>query len=282
MGSQVIKRSCATAVLVVASMVCASASAQSAAGQGAAAPRRFNSLDAILKPTASGAIEQVKREQISLVRESVLKDLALIMGAQAGLSDRSREIFSVLDARQKDLDKRFQFNQLVLGQNVLPPVISESRDVVALEATAMRVAGIVYRIDEPARFALPTPTWRDWLYLGLDTNAVQSQQLDSQVLPQNEHEQAYWERMVRQGYETGRAQAQAAFDANLAMLERVYSGMRRFYELVQRGMVSAPVIATATDIMQREDPNTISVGNTVFRITSSADFAQPGQWVPLE
>ena len=269
-------------LLVMGCLMASVSNAQQVQSVSSEASVRFNSLDSILKPSTDGVIRPAQRDQISLVRESVLKDLALIIGAQAGLSDRSREILAVLDKRQKELDKRFQFNRLVLGQNVLPPSISESRDVVALEASAMRVAGVVYRIDEPARFALPTPTWRDWLYLGLDINPPQPQQIDVQVLPQTPQEQAYWERMVRQGYEAGREQAQASFDANLNLLERSYSGMRRFYELVQRGMVTPPVIASATEIMQREDPHTVSVGNTIFRITAGADFAQPVAWTPLE
>jgi len=241
-----------------------------------------NSLNALLNPSASMGVKAVDREKISLVRETILKEAALLLGARAGLSDRSKEIFAEVDAKQGKLDARFRFNELVLGNNVLPPVISESRDVVALESTAMRVAGIVYRIDEPGRFSLPTPTWRNWIYIGLDPTPVQSSSIESSNLPQNEAEQAYWEQIVKSGYAMGRSQAQAAFDANFALLERAYGGMRRYYDLWQRGMVTAPVIATATELMQRDDPNTISVGNTVFRITSQTDFTQPGGWIPLE
>lgn len=283
MGPDMLRRSSIVLLALMSAGAFAQPVSAPAVATSVAAPVQFNSLDSILKPSApGGVIQSTQKEQISLVRETILKELALILGAQAGLADRSNEIFAILDSRQKELDRRYQFNRLVLGQNVLPPIISESRDVVALEATAMRVAGIVYRIDEPARFALPTPTWRDWLYLGLDINAARHQQVDAQAMPQNPQEQAYWERMVRQGYEAGRAQAQAAFDANLALLERGFNGMRRFYELVQRGMVSPPVIASASDIVMREDPNTISVGTTVFRITASADFSAPSGWTPLE
>jgi defect-in-organelle-trafficking protein DotC len=260
----------------------AAASLPAAAQDAAPTYPAHNSLDSVLRPSGGAVVQPVQRDQISLVRESVLKDLAFVLGAQAGLADRSREIFSILDMRSKALDARFQFNRLVLGQNVLPPVISESRGVVALDAASMVVADVVYHIDEPARFALPTPTWRNWLYLGLDINPPEPKRIDAQVLPQNAQEQAYWERIVRQGYEAGRDQAQATYDANWHLLERTYGGMRRFYELVQRGMVTAPVIATASEILQRHDPNTVSVGNTVFRITANTDFSQPSGWIPLE
>lgn len=264
-------------------MLVLSASAMANTSLSPTTPPKGNSLDALLKPTsAQSAIKPVDREKISLVRETILQETALILGARAGLGDRSREIFSMLDARGSSLDKRFMFSSLVIDNNVLPPVISESKDVVALEAAAMRVAGMVYRIDEPARFALPTPTWRNWLYLGLDSSPLDVKTINSQNLPQNAEEQAFWERQVRQGYEAGRAQAQAAFDANLALLERTHEGMRRYFDLWKRRMVTAPTIATASELVQREDPSTIAVGTTVFRITAPTDFTTPSGWVPLE
>jgi len=109
----------------------------------------------------------------------------------------------MLDARAADLDRRFNFGRLIIGNNVLPPVISESRDVVALDSTVMRVAGIVYKIDEPARFAMPTPTWRNWLWIGLDSSAVRPPDLVGS-LPANDQERRYWSQMVQDGYELGK------------------------------------------------------------------------------
>jgi hypothetical protein len=47
-------------------------------------------------------------------------------------------------------------------------------------------------------------------------------------------------------------------------------------------MVSAPVIATSTDVALRDDPNTLIVGNTVIRIMVPADFVEKtSNWRPL-
>lgn len=235
-------------------------------------------MDAILGLGSSGANSS---DRVGYAREQILKEAATALGARAGLADRSRELMAVLDSRAAGLDARYNFNPLVIGASVLPPVISESRDVVALESTAMRVAGAVYHIDEPARFAMPTPTWRDWLYLGLDPSVVNLPSLGSNA-PTTAAERQLWERLVKDSYEQGKAQAQAVFDSNLALLERVHSGMRRYFDLWQRGMVSAPIIASATDLVVREDPNTIAVGNTLYRITAPTDFRAHQQWTPLE
>lgn len=235
-------------------------------------------LEGILNIGSTSSSEQ---NQVAYVREQVLREAATALGARAGLADRSKELLAILDTRIANLDQRYNFNPLVIGNSVLPPVISESKDVVALEATAMRVAGAVYRIDEPARFAMPTPTWRDWLHVGLDSAAVAVPSLGANG-PNTSAERELWKRVVKESYELGRTQAQAVFDANLALLERVHAGMRLYYDLWHRGMVSAPIIATSSDIQVQEDPNTISVGNTLFRITAQTDFRPHQQWTPLE
>jgi len=220
-------------------------------------------------------------EKLSAVREMTLREVGGALGARIGFSERSREILALLDKRAAELDARFNFGRLVIGNNVLPPVISESKDVVALDSTVMRVAGIVYRIDEPARFALPTPTWRNWLWIGLDASPVSQPDLIGS-LPANDQEKKYWTQMVMNGYELGRKQAQEVFDLNMSTLERTYVGMRRYYDLYARGVVTAPIIATASSIVRNEDPNTIAVGDTVFRIMAPSSFTNHSEWKPLD
>lgn len=221
------------------------------------------------------------QEKLSAVREMALREVGQALGARIGFAERSREILRLLEQRAGDLDTRFDFGRLVIGNNVLPPVISESRDAVSIESAVMRVAGIVYRIDEPARFAVPSPTWRNWLWMGLDSAPVLPPDLTGS-LPSTPEEQAYWSRMVQEGHALGRQQAQETFDLNMAMLERTYAGMRRYYDLWNRGVVTAPVIASAEQLMRFEDDNTVAVGDTVFRITAPAGFTRPQEWQPLD
>lgn len=228
-----------------------------------------------------GSNQVAERDRIGYAREQILREAATALGARAGLSDRSKELSAVLDTRAAELDGRFNFNPFVIGASVLPPVISQSRDVVALEAAAMSVAGVIYHIDEPARFAMPTPTWRNWLYIGLDLTQVVVPTLGTNG-PANPAEKELWQRTVKESYEFGRIQADSVFSANLAMLDRVHSGMRLYFQLWQRGMVSAPIIAQNTDLIVRQDPNTIAVGNTMYRITAPTDFRTHQKWIPLE
>lgn len=230
------------------------------------------------KPTGS--------DPISIVREEVLKEAAITLGARQGLRAKSCAVKTEIEARRVELDRKFRFSDLMMGRGVLPPSISEARDSVALDATVMRVASRVYHLDEPARVVDLPPTWRDWLYVGLSTDScsapVTIETVPEQVRPRNSAEEAYFRDQVARSYAMGRRQAHDIFSLNLARLERAYLGMRRYFDLYGRGMVSAPVIATSTDVVKRDDPNTLIVGNTVIRITVPVDFVDsPQAWVPL-
>lgn len=223
---------------------------------------------------------------LSVVRESALREAATTVGARQGLRDKSCAIRAEIDAQRAALDKRFRFSDLMMGRGVLPPVISEARDSVSLDATVMRVASRVYHLDEAARVIDIPPTWRDWLLVGLSPDScsgvVSSSDISEQLKPKNSIEEAFFRSVVTRSYAAGQSQAKSVLEDNLARLERSYSGMRRFYELYQRGMVSAPVIMTSTDVVKRDDPNTLIVGNTIIRITVPVDFVEKvDEWKPL-
>ena len=225
-------------------------------------------------------------QAISIVRETALREVALTVGAQAGLKSRSCEIAVAVHKESDQLDARFRFNSLMMGAGMLPPVISEARDTVARERTVMRIASIAYRFDEPAMLVDTPPTWRNWLYSGLDVAQCSAPttlpSLSSQLRPQNDVERRFVKTELEKAFAAGRQQAQNIFDANLARLERTHRGMRRYFELFERGMVSAPQIVSATDVVSLDDPNTMIVGNTVIRIARDSGFVvRDEEWKPL-
>lgn len=267
------RRKLAVTALSLAALACATATAHAQ-----------ESVDRLMGKVGSGA---TAAEQLSLVRESALRDTAMTLGARQGLQDRSCAIRKEMDAKRIDLDRRFRFADLMMGRGVLPPVISEARDAVALDATLMRVASRVYTLDEPARIVDIPPTWRDWLLVGLTGDVcgqvvADASGLAAQLKPQNAREEAFFRSVLAQSYAAGVRQADEAFSDNVARLERAYSGMRRYFELYQRGMVSAPVVVASTDVVKRDDPNTLLVGNTIIRITVPVDFVENSErWKPL-
>ncbi|ADP20115.1 MULTISPECIES: type IV secretory system conjugative DNA transfer family protein [Achromobacter] len=213
--------------------------------------------------------------RISPVREAILRPTAQALGTQTGMIEAANEILQVVNDMGGTMDRTFRFGDLVMGQGVLPPVVVASHNSASIGegAKMMRVAGSVYKIEEPARFFTGAPSWRDWLLMGLLAQSDAPQLPDNpQLLPQDDKERAYWQEIVQKSYVQGREQAARIFEENLAGLERTYLGMRTFYELHGRGLVSLPRLATTQDIVNQTDANTIVVGDTVFRITVPSSF----------
>ncbi|WP_152385738.1 type IV secretory system conjugative DNA transfer family protein [Achromobacter sp. GbtcB20] len=222
--------------------------------------------------------------RISPVREAILRPTAQALGTQTGMIEAANEILQVVNDMGGTMDRTFRFGDLVMGQGVLPPVVVASHNSASIGegAKMMRVAGSVYKIEEPARFFTGAPSWRDWLLMGLLAQSGAPELPDNpQLLPQDDKERAYWQEVVQKSYVLGREQAARIFEENLAGLERTYLGMRTFYELHGRGLVSLPRLATTQDVVNQTDANTIVVGDTVFRITVPSSFnTDTNNWRP--
>lgn len=228
---------------------------------------------------ATSAAEVIR---LTPVREAALRDTALMLGSQWGLGDRSRELVAMLDGESTRLDRRYEFGALMMGVGFLPPVIDEARDNVAIDGSTMRVGKVIYSISQPPRPVRIAPTWRDWLLVGLDAELRPAAPASEALLPRDEMEQRFWKQELQRAYLEGQTQANEVFDLNLARLQRTYDGMRRYYDLFKRGIVTAPQIASASSIISRTDPNTIVIGDTVFSITVAPNFnEQTDKWVPL-
>lgn len=268
--SKIMKKSTIAIAVFSSLMVCASAFAQE------------SSIDRMMSSVKADAGDA---QGISIVREMALRESAAVLGAREGLREKSCSIRTEIERQRISLDKKFRFSDLTMGRGVLPPVISEARNSVSLENTVMRIGSFVYQLEEDARIVDVAPTWRDWLYVGLSMDGCSGSTdtpVSAQLKPQNPTEEAFYRAVLTKSFSLGVQQAKEVLSSNVARLERSYMGMRTYYDLYARGMVSAPVIASSTDISVRDDPNTLVVGNTVIRITVPVDFVdKSSKWKPL-
>lgn len=215
---------------------------------------------------------------ITPARANALREAALPLGSHKGLADRSAELLAALDERATRLDTMYRFGALITRNGVLPPVITEARDAVEATSDQIRRADAMYKIAVPARFVTIAPSWRDYLFVGLRIKA----QVDSlpfpSMLPKTAAERRYWKEEVELGYAQGRALADQILETNLARLNRDYTGMLRYSELLNRGMVSEPQVAVAPRIVSG-DRNHIDVGDTLYRVTDHGGFVtDPSKW----
>lgn len=215
---------------------------------------------------------------ITPIRANELCETALPLGSHKGLADRSAALIAELEARATRLDTLYRFGALIAKNGVLPPVITEARDAIEATTDQIRRADAMYKIVVPARFVTLPPSWRDYLFVGLRIKAQTDALPFSAMLPKTSAERAYWKEQVELGYAQGKALADQILETNLARLNRDYTGMLRYSELLNRGMVSEPEIAVAPRIVSG-DRNHIDVGDTLYRVTDHGGFVtDPAKW----
>jgi defect-in-organelle-trafficking protein DotC len=215
---------------------------------------------------------------ITPIRANELQEAALPLGSHKGLADRSAQLLAELEARAGRLDTMYRFGALVTRNGMLPPVITEARDAVEATTDQIRTADSMYRIVVPSRFVTVPPSWRDYLFIGLRIKAQTDQLPFSAVLPKTSAEREYWKEQVMLGYTQGEALADQILQTNLARLNRDYTGMLRYSELLNKGMVSEPSVAVAPRVVSG-DRNHIDVGDTLYRVTDHGGFVtDPNQW----
>lgn len=226
-----------------------------------------SALDTVLGASAV----QEEAPGIPEVRAGDLRRIGRNLGMRAGLIDGSDIIIKMIEADKARLDREYNFGSLTFASGALPPVIEDAKDVISVMEFSMTVAGRVYKIVSPSRFG--QVNWRDYLYLGLSFEKDPLLNDDQRaVYPRDDKERMFWKKVVQEGYAAGRDQARQIFEVNLARLKRDFKGMRLYYELAARGLVSQPEIATATDSVANPDPNTLIIGETLIRITAQPKF----------
>lgn len=215
---------------------------------------------------------------ISQIRLQALRQTAATLGAQGALAWRSEHIDKALAAESNTLDHVFDFNQLMLKHNVVPPVLAQSDNSINIaNSDAIRLADKTYQIISPAHFASAAPTWRTYLWLSYKKPDAPN----ATLLPRNQHEVAYWNSYIQVGWKQGLTQANQIFSANLARLKRDYAGMILYHQLLDKHMVSAPFVAHS-DLGVTGDSNHIRINDQVLRITAnSALQTNSKDWQPV-
>lgn len=218
-----------------------------------------------------------KDDEQSPIRLEMLRDTAMSLGARSGYAYRTDQINLLLDTRRAVLDDIFDFNALLLQDNVQPPILVENSNSLTMGSPYnLRIADRNYQILRQARFVTTAAIWSDYLVMSVE----QPDPPDSSLLPKNDGESEVWRENIREGWDRGFEQANQVYEANLNRLKRDYQGMMRYRILLEQKMISSPEVA------QRELGVTgggeeISINDRVLTITAlPALRADVQQWEP--
>lgn len=198
------------------------------------------------------------------IRVAAIKETAFSVGAQSGLAFRAKHINQYLARYANELDKIYNFELLLLENNVLPPVLSEGHNTLNLASQdAIRVADTSYKIDQQARFVTTAPSWRQYIWMDYKI----PDRPHSSVLPKDSAEKEAWDKYTYHGWQKGIEQADAIFSDTLARLKHDYTGMIRYRKLLAMNMVSPPYVSH-TDLGVTGDDNQIRIDDRVLRIVA--------------
>ncbi|MFY9294904.1 MAG: type IV secretory system conjugative DNA transfer family protein [Methylorubrum rhodinum] len=201
----------------------------------------------------------------------VVQRTARTAGIRDGYIEESKRIADHLASPEiaARLVARYSFASVMVNSDVVPPVITELRAI--RQTPARNVLNTTlgsFEIVRTARMTVTTPNWRDYL-----TVVLPAEPAPTWMPPQTDNEKAHWDVSYKAGLEIGVAQARAAFDDGLARLDRDISGMRRYHDLAQRGVVSLPVVKTAAKRLKiSRDGRSAAVGNRSMVLTVSPKF----------
>tara|TARA_B100001093_G_scaffold513368_1_gene585156 strand:- start:18997 stop:19755 length:759 start_codon:yes stop_codon:yes gene_type:complete len=215
---------------------------------------------------------------INKVRLQAIQETATGLGAKGALAWRSKLINQSLTKEQSHLEGMFNFNQLLLSHNVLPPVLVESNNNLTLDGdSAIRLNSKTYKIIEQARFVTAPPTWRDYLWMNYSPPSVPNKSL----LPETQDEAKVWNACLKKGWLQGVDQANDIFRTNLDRMKRDFLGMVLYRKLLSQHMVSSPFVAQ-TNLGVTGDANEIHINDQVLRITAKSELqTNASKWQPV-
>lgn len=87
--------------------------------------------------------------QINAIRFTSLRETALSLGARAGLAARAKIINQTIDRYDPLLARIFNFNALMLDDNVVPPVLAQGRYALALEQDSIQALMLLKEANQP-------------------------------------------------------------------------------------------------------------------------------------
>lgn len=177
--------------------------------------------------------------EIEAIRYEMLRDTSLTYSSQMAFAKHAKMINIILEENQRLLNNSFNFQPLVLEDNVVPPVVLESsHSVERPSGNTLIVADRTFEINKNAYFQTSPLTWRDYLFISYSKPAMP----DKSLLPQNRVEQEVWSDYSRIGWDAGREQAYATLNENLKQLIREYQGMVNYHRLLVQGIVTSPQV----------------------------------------
>lgn len=214
-----------------------------------------------------------KKAQDAL-RQSTIESTATSFAAQAGLKWRYDRINEIIKKKYQGRLDEVNFRPFVTNQNVLTPSILIVKDEENyVNDQKMVKTNISFVVADEARIVSNPPTYRDYLIRYYD----EPKKIHPILRPQNDEEQAAWQRGIMKGWMIGVRQANEIFNDGLLRMERDIEGRVNYRKMVKLHMIS-PAALKVTKRGVTFNDRTMNVGETVYEIPNVANFTNLDEW----
>jgi|GEM_PF-5483329 len=236
-------------------------------------------LDALRSKTIisiSDGVKKVKGESQNLRLKS-LRSVAIATGISHGRKWRQKKINAWLEDMHVELATTFNFEMLLIDGVYFPSRIDEVKSHVELvNDKQIRFIRHSYKIATQPKLVLQAPTFLNYLY-----------QVPDNVTPPNPlalpikgtSEEQVWSDGITLGWQLGIDQANDSFEQDINLLIRDYTGLNRYFDLVQKRLIKPPQInIDEKGIVITARGKTLNVGDELIGISADPTFNHPELW----
>ena len=248
----------------------------SAASHAAGSPENITNAEDFLsyqKQLVRGGATNAMIDMASTERDKAMMEYAKMTAIRAAMSMRFKQIQWAVQTNSRNLDAIYNFQPLMIQQRVVPPVITEARNLYNQDNhMQIRLSRAIYNIVKQARFSTTAPNWRDYLNFSYESNAFPDYAFVSkEIYPKTSHERKLWEDATKEGWRLGLAQANGILQQAMDRLNRDYIGMIRFHEFVLDGKINSPVI-NSYNLYDNNDGDRLRIDEQLLQIEVLPSF----------
>lgn len=206
---------------------------------------------------------------------NAVHEIGFSYGMRGGLAHESKRLSEWMETKSEWMDRVFNFQPIMIHGGVVPPVLVETTDAYSTtDGNYKKIADVVYKIERPAFFSSTPPDWRSYLVKAYHFNPDNI----GGWQPRSKEEREVWMAAVKAGWVQGVEQAHQIFEANFSRLSRDLAGMILFTELLDRKLVTPPVVESTT-IAVSGGGDTMSINQTSAAIEAASKLVpKPNQW----
>lgn len=210
-------------------------------------------------------------------RLEMIRDFAEQVAMRAGMIHANAQINEIIESSSHQLDAIYNFEPLMIYGRVVPPVITEVRDIYnQQDSNQIRLSKQIYTIERQAYFSSTAPNWRSYLNVNYKADVYDNlAYLAGDLSPRTKEERVVWEKATLKGWEIGIHQAGIALEQKMKRLNRDYIGMIEFHKLVVQGKISMPSISSY-ELSDSNNGRSYVIDETLLRLDKLPEFKSTG------